>query len=130
MDHRLRSISGKFFIASFSCLAFLMAARAIGQQQKAAPATAKAPQITSVFPAGGERGTTVELEVKGKNLNTVTDLYFARNAGRVHKMEAKGADRLLATVSIDKAIEPGAIELRAVSQDGISNLKIFRVDEF
>src|SRR5262245_51931607 len=106
MGHHSRSVSSKFLIISFSCLGLLTAAAATGQQQKAAnPPASKAPQVTSVFPAGAERGSTVEIELKGKNLETVTDLYFARSVGSVDKIEAKGADRLLATLSINRDIE-------------------------
>jgi hypothetical protein len=130
MSHHSRSVSSKFLVIGFSCLCLLTAAVATGQQKTANPPATKAPQITSVFPAGAERGSTVEIELKGKNLETVTDLYFARSVGSVDKIEAKGADRLLATLSINRDIDPGSIELRAVSNDGVSNLRLFRIDEY
>jgi len=90
---------------------------------------AKTPQITSVFPAGGQRGSTVSFEVKGKNLGEVTDLHFSGPGAKVENLEAKGADRLLAKVAIDKDAPLGNIALRALAADGLSNLKMFRVDE-
>ena len=126
----VRPVLLRLLVASVSCLGVLVACVATGQQQKmAAPPAAKTPIITSVFPAGGQRGKSVELDVKGKNLNAVTDLYFARAVGTVEKLEAKGADRLLATVTIANDAELGTVELRAASIDGLSNLKFLRVDE-
>jgi hypothetical protein len=130
MSPLLHSWSAKLLAGVVSCVGFLVAGVSIGQQQKTAAPAAKTPQITSVFPAGGQRGASAEISVKGKNLNTVTDLYFSRPVGTIEKIEAKGADQLVATVKIDKDIEPGTLELRAVSGDGMSNLKLFRVDEF
>ena len=130
MSRTFRSLSVKLVVGVISCVGLLTAGAATGQQQKmAAPPAAKTPQITSVYPAGGQRGASAEISVKGKNLNTVTDLYFSRPVGTVEKIEAKGTDELVATVAIDKDVDLGTLELRAVSGDGMSNLKLFRVDE-
>jgi hypothetical protein len=123
-----RSVPGKFVAGFLSCVGLLSAGAAIGQQQKASPAT-KVPQITAIFPAGGERGTTGKFEITGKNLNSVTDLYFSPSIGTVESLDASGADRLVATVAIHKDIDPGAVEVRAISSDGLSNLKLLRIDE-
>jgi hypothetical protein len=125
-----RPVALRISVAAVSCCGLLIAVVATGQQQKAAaPAAAKTPVLTSVFPPGGQRGKSVEIEVKGKNLNSVTNLYFARPIGTVEKIEAKGADRLLATVTIANDAELGTVELRAVSTEGMSNLRFLRIDE-
>jgi hypothetical protein len=120
----------KFVAIVFACVGSLAAGAAMGQAQKmAAQPAAKTPQITSVFPAGGQRGSSVSFEIKGKNLAEVTDLHFSAPGAKVENLEAKGGDRLLATVAIDKDAALGNVELRALAADGLSNLKLVRVDE-
>ena len=124
------SVQSKLCWVSFTCLGLLAAGTALGQAQKAAtPAPLRVPQITSVFPAGAQRGKSAEIEVKGKNLAAVTDLHLSNPGVKVEKLEAKGAERLVATVAVEADAEPGIVELRAVASEGISNLKLFRIDE-
>src|SRR5262245_24978328 len=119
-----RSVSLKCVVGLVACAVLLSAGAVTGQQKTSAASATKAPQITTIFPAGAQRGTTVQFEIKGKNLNSVIGLYFSRQFGTVQQLEAPSADRLMVTMAIDDDTELGSVELRAVSIDGISNLKL------
>ena len=96
-------------------------------------AVAQLPQtrITSVFPAGGQQGTTVELIVGGgTDLDEVDTMVFSHpGITAVPKTDAAGslvANSFNVTVPTDVA--PGLYDVRVRGLFGISNPRMFRVD--
>ena len=50
---------------------------------------AQEPQLTSLFPPGGERGTTVEVVLDGKDLKDTGKLYFTHPQVSATKVVSK-----------------------------------------
>lgn len=99
----------------------------------ATSAAAQLPQIrlTSVFPSGGQRGTSFAVTVSGgSDLDEASELVFSHpGITAVEKRDASGtaiANQFL--VSIDSATKPGLYDVRVRGLFGISNPRLFRVD--
>ena len=108
---------------------FLAAVVAIAGQQ----AFAQLPQtrITSVFPPGGQQGTTVDLTVGGgTDLDEVDQLVIAHpGITAVQKMDTNGspvANTFSVTVAAD--VPAGLYDVRVRGLYGISNPRLFRID--
>ncbi|MDB5340369.1 MAG: hypothetical protein JWN70_5988 [Planctomycetaceae bacterium] len=100
------------------CLLLIAVASARG----AAPS----PTLTSVFPAGGQAGTTVQVTVAGGNLAGVTTLRCSLPNSRVQPADAKaGPNKFLITIAADAL--PGQYELQAVTANGLSSTRTFVV---
>ncbi|MFP6721972.1 MAG: hypothetical protein VCF25_17155 [Candidatus Poribacteria bacterium] len=104
------------------------------------------PQVTSVTPIAGQRGTTVEIALQGQNLNQVTEILFS---GSGISAELKHADaqplvrfngqgisgkiptsnRLTVQITIDPTTPVGAQSLRLVTANGVSNPQRFIVSD-
>ncbi|HIN29319.1 TPA: hypothetical protein EYM82_10540 [Candidatus Poribacteria bacterium] len=104
------------------------------------------PQVTSVTPIAGQRGTTVEIALQGQNLNQVTEILFS---GSGISAELKHADaqplvrfngqgisgkiptsnRLTVQITIDPTTPVGAQSLRLVTTNGVSNPQRFIVSD-
>lgn len=96
-------------------------------------ACAQLPQIrlTSVFPAGGQRGTSFDVTVAGgTDLDEASALLFSHpGISAVAKTDAAGkpiASQFV--VSVDSATQPGLYDVRVQGLFGISNPRLFRVD--
>jgi hypothetical protein len=94
---------------------------------------AQLPQtrITSVFPPGGQQGTTVDLTVGGgTDLDEVDQMVFAHpGITAVQKLDANGspvANTFSVTVAAD--VPTGLYDVRVRGLFGVSNPRIFRVD--
>lgn len=105
-----------------------------------------------IYPAGGERGTVVEIEIGGLNLAAATGVLISgdgvkaeiipidQKAEKNKKSKNKGkfddqsspqlADRIGVRVSIDKNATPGLRDLRLESLIGISNKLNFEVGQY
>lgn len=102
-----------------------------------ATATAQLPQaqLTSVFPAGGRRGTAVEITIAGADLDSVDRLLFSHSGitARPKLREAEEfesephpiANRFAVEIAAETA--PGYYEVRAVGKYGVSNPRAFFV---
>lgn len=108
---------------------FLAAVVTITGQQ----AFAQLPQtrITSVFPPGGQQGTTVDLTVGGgTDLDELDRMVFAHpGITAVQKLDAGGspvASTFAVTVAAD--VPAGLYDVRVRGLFGISNPRMFRVD--
>lgn len=108
---------------------FLAAVVAITGQQ----AFAQLPQtrITSVFPPGGQQGTTVDLTVGGgTDLDELDGMVFAHpGITAAPKLDANGnsvANTFTVTVAAD--VPTGLYDVRVRGLFGISNPRMFRVD--
>ncbi len=102
------------------------------------------PHIAYIFPAGGQKGTTVELSVRGRHLVGATAVRISgqRATGKVvsveHKEPKKKKRRLDAAdnpdtahieVTLDADAEPGERDLRLISPGGVSNRFRFYVGQ-
>ncbi|MSO23073.1 MAG: hypothetical protein EXQ58_07445 [Acidobacteria bacterium] len=104
------------------------------------------PEVTSVFPLGGNPGTTVEAEVRGKFLDGAYAIWFDDESlkAQVKKVEEVELDdakrlepegkrpelsyRILLQVEISPVARIGPRQLRLVSQRGVSNALLFQVN--
>src|SRR5205823_270546 len=86
-------------------------------------------RLASIFPAGGQAGSTVEVLVTGQDLDDLNRLHFA-HAGLTArpKLSAAGvAETGRFVVTIDPAVPPGLYDVRAIGRFGISNPRTFLV---
>ena len=104
-------------------------------KNKAEEEKAAKPLITTIFPAGGQRGTTVEVLVTGTNLvsgteGAVTGAIRLSGSGVTARIlpnsDAKGV-RL--SVNIDANAELRERDVRLVTRDGVSNRYRFIVGQ-
>ncbi|MEW5979475.1 MAG: hypothetical protein AB1898_27075 [Acidobacteriota bacterium] len=94
------------------------------------------PQILSVFPMASARGTTMQIEIRGKNLEGSHAVWFGEaspvSAKIIRCQEAQAAEskpspktdsffQLTAELSIPKETVPGTHALRILADGGISN---------
>ncbi len=93
---------------------------------------AQLPQtrLTSVFPPGGQRGTTVEVTITGgTDLDEVDQLIFSHSGiTAAPKLDAAG-NPVASTfvVSVDSSVPVGFYDARARGLFGISNPRVFQV---
>ncbi len=78
-------------------------------------AWAQAPEVQFLFPSGGRAGTTVEVELVGKQTADVTELYFSRPG-----LKATSTGNGKMTISIPADAKPGDCDVWAVSPKGLS----------
>src|SRR5206468_10324712 len=111
----------------------------------AAYLAAQEPQITSPFPMGGRQGTTVSIEILGKNLRQTTSLWADSDLLRpsvprmeeidpapgrgdpAEKTKATREYRVFAQLEIGSAAHTGFHVIRLVSPHGVSNPLAFLV---
>ncbi len=100
------------------------------------------PEAIHMFPLGGQPGSSVEIEILGRNLEGARALWADTDAiqGRVVRVEPGSArmkegrkvkdipgQRVVAAVNIDPGAKRGPHALRLVSSKGVSNELIFWV---
>ncbi len=100
------------------------------------------PEVIHIFPLGGQPGSSVEIEIQGRNLEGARALWADTDAiqGRVVRVEPGSArmkegrkvkeipgQKVVAAVEIDPGAQPGPHALRLVSAKGVSNEMIFWV---
>lgn len=96
-------------------------------------AVAQLPQtrITSIFPPGGQQGTTVDLTVGGGTDLDEIDLMVFSHPGitAVQKSDGNGAPVANTfTVGVSADVAPGLYDVRVKGLFGVSNPRLFRVD--
>lgn len=92
-------------------------------------------RLFTIYPPGGQQGTTVEVSLSGLDLDEVQELVFSEPGITAHqKMAGPGpADegsqpiRNQFAVTIAPTVLPGVCEVRAVGKYGISNSRAFTV---
>ena len=110
---------------------------------------ASEPEAFSVFPIGGQRGTSLEAEIRGRDLGGAYAVRFEGEGleARIKRIEAIEPDeeddykansakaeesgqgqRILLEVRIDPAAKTGPRSLRVVSENGVSNSLVFLVN--
>lgn len=104
------------------------------------------PELTAVFPQGGQQGTTVDITLKGKNVGTATVLWFSGSGVTAEIQEKTGEAAvffngagvtghipndasLTATVTIAPDAPLGIQQVRIVTPYGVSNALSFVVGE-
>ena len=103
------------------------------------------PQISYIFPPGGQRGTTADVKVRGRFLLTATDIHVSGNGvrGKIISAEQPAADKkqprrldvaanpdqATIQVMIDADAEIGEHDLRIVTPGGVSNRFRFYVSQ-
>jgi hypothetical protein len=87
------------------------------------PASAAPPAITYLFPAGAQRGNTVEVTATGTFDKWPAKAWVSGKGVSVEAGKTKGTF----TVTVAKDAEPGVRWLRAYNDDGGSNLRPFFV---
>ncbi len=90
------------------------------------------PVLSSLQPLGGQPGSTVELAVKGSDLDGLAGVILSPNPGASvtaqPKLDAKGqpvANTLVMT--LPKNLRPGTYELRVTGTYGVSNPRVFQI---
>lgn len=97
-----------------------------------AQATFPTPVITSIYPLGGQPGKTVDLTVKGTDLDGFSGVHFSPDPGlpieAKPKLDAKG-QRVANTITLTlpAKVPSGIYELRAIGDFGISNPRVFQI---
>jgi hypothetical protein len=111
-------------------LALAVALVSIGQAFAQLPTA----QLTSVFPAGGQQGSVVELTIAGADLDDCSRLLFNHSgitakpkmvAATTVEPEHAALNQFVVNVSGD--VPPGTYEVRAVGRFGVSNPRSFVV---
>ncbi len=92
------------------------------------------PQLTSIFPAGAQQGTKVDVEIAGIDLDDATSLWFSQSRlsakPKLAVSKVDGVARRVPgefTVTIPVDVPPGLYEVRAAGPSGISNPRTFAV---
>jgi len=113
-------------------------------------ASAQKMSIGFIYPAGGERGTSVDLEIGGLNLSSATGVLISgdgvkttliplpskdmKGRNRKQKLDDQSspqlADRIGVRVKIDPNAIPGLRDLRLQSLNGVSNKLSFEVGQY
>ena len=93
-------------------------------------ALAVAPNFTAIAPAGGQRGTAVEVTLRGERLADAQDLFFYEPGITLEKIsDAKDKEvKAVLRISANCAVGEHALRLRTAS--GISALRLFYVGLF
>lgn len=96
----------------------------------ASNARAVAPNLASVAPAGGQRGSTVEVTLRGERLEDAQEILFYGPGITVEKIAEPADKQLKATLRIAADCRLGEHALRLRTAGGISPLRIFYVGPF
>ncbi len=105
-----------------------------------------------LYPAGGERGTTLQIEMGGLNLGNATEVMISgdgvkgeiiqadkssepnkkkKNKGKLDDQSSPQlADRITVKITIDKDATPGLRDLRLQSLVGVSNKLNFEIGQY
>ncbi len=118
-------------VASCTCLTFLLLNLTGGLLHAQLPVG----QLTTIYPAGGQQGTTVTVTAAGANLDDGAALRFS-HSGITAKLKPTTAPEFQKTaakpynqfeVSIAKSVPPGRYEARVIGRFGASSPRVFKV---
>lgn len=104
-----------------------------GAQQKGPPATGQGPVLAMPMPLGIQRGTSAEIILTGTNLadpvEVWTNIPDAQITIPADNNNGKDNARLRAVVQVPKNTPLGVYPLRLATARGVSNLRLFCVDD-
>src|SRR3954470_2101162 len=88
---------------------------------------AGSPRVSSVYPGGGQVGTEAEFTLAGNNLKDLRTLLFDDKQIEVVSItpDASGKAKIKVKIAADAAL--GEHRFRAVTESGISDLRLFFV---
>jgi hypothetical protein len=89
-----------------------------------------APHLSYIYPAGGQRGTTVKVSIVGAGLNNATS-FFTTGSGLSTKIEpgTNPAERTV-EIAVAKDAPLGLQQIRLYDDSGLSNPKYFFVGQY
>ncbi|MCA9191055.1 MAG: PPC domain-containing protein [Planctomycetales bacterium] len=93
----------------------------------AIPASADNPAISMFTPAGGQRGTEIDVSIAGARIDDVRQLHSYTPGISVLGLTAENGNRVKAKLAIAEDCPIGLHALRLVTETGISNLRLFGV---
>lgn len=108
-------------LSVFACLGILFGGPALH---------AVAPNFTATTPTGGQRGTSVEVTLRGDRLADTQEIFFYRPGITVEKLVAANDKQVRATLVIAPDCPMGEHALRIRTASGISPLRLFYVGPF
>jgi hypothetical protein len=103
---------------------------AFGSLLTATVALAVAPDLTAVAPAGGQRGTTVEVTLRGARLADTQEVFFYSPGLSLGKIVEAKDKEVKATFVVAPDCRIGEHALRVRTAGGISALRLFFVGPF
>ncbi len=118
MHQRVRE--GRSWLA-LVILLLVLATTAAGET----PLPEVAPVVQSVMPAGAQRGTSIEVEIRGKNLSEATELRFARQDIQADILSSEFY-QILARVKVGETVSLGIHDYRLRTSRG-SYVGVFHV---
>ena len=84
-----------------------------------------APVVSSVMPAGAQRGTSVEVEIRGRNLNEATEIRFARQDIQAEILSSEFYE-IRARVKVGETVPLGIHDYRLRTTRG-SHVGVFHI---
>src|SRR5262245_14344858 len=95
----------------------------------AAPAAAAPPTLTDLRPRGCQRGRPAVVVLSGATLPPGTRLALPFKAEQKHLPDPKpNPAQVRLELTVAEAVTPGVYPVRAVNDEGVSALALFRVD--
>jgi hypothetical protein len=94
------------------------------------PALAQAPELTGTVPAGGQRGTTITVQIDGKNLQAAKLFVSGGDITISDVSPSTDGTGLTARLSLKQDAPVGPREIRAGTAKGVSNPVRIWVDNF
>ncbi len=100
--------------------------------QKPPPVNPQAPVLKSAFPLGMQRGTTLDLTLTGSNLAEPTGVWISFSAKTTIPTDGnngKDNGKLVVRLEVPKDAPIGFHAIRLATRRGMSNLRLFCIDD-
>src|SRR5262245_7229000 len=111
----------------------LLAFTGSGEAQKGAPPAPQAPTLNIVMPLGIQRGTSLDLNLTGANLAEPVAFWTTIPGAKVviptDNNNGKEPAKLLVKIEVPKDAPLGVHAVRLATSRGLSNLRLFCVDD-
>src|SRR5687768_9490217 len=91
---------------------------------------ATSPRFNSTTPAGGQRGTEMELRLNGARLDKSPEIVFTGSGIKVVRIDSAKTNSIKATIRIAPDCELGEHQLRVRTAGGVSELRTFWVGAY
>lgn len=95
-----------------------------------ADSLAGSPSMTSIVPAAAQRGTEIEVVVKGARLDDARTLLFDQSGIEVVGVSAAEKEKFTAKLKVAHGARIGEYAFRAVTASGISDVRLFYVTPY